>query len=53
MVHTENLVLIDTEKRIRGFYDGTVEADMDRVLHDVSVLQNEGKKSMFFGLITY
>ncbi|MFT4673934.1 MAG: protein SCO1/2 [Saprospiraceae bacterium] len=53
LVHTENFVLIDTQKRIRGFYDGTVEADMDRVLHDVSVLQNEGKKSMFFGLITY
>jgi protein SCO1/2 len=53
LVHTENFVLIDTKKRIRGFYDGTLEADMDRVLHDVSVLQNEGKKSMFFGLITY
>lgn len=23
MVHTENFVLVDTQKRVRGFYDGT------------------------------
>jgi cytochrome oxidase Cu insertion factor (SCO1/SenC/PrrC family) len=23
MVHTENFVLVDTKKRVRGFYDGT------------------------------
>jgi protein SCO1/2 len=23
MVHTENFVLVDSKKRIRGFYDGT------------------------------
>jgi protein SCO1/2 len=23
MVHTENFVLIDSKRRIRGFYDGT------------------------------
>jgi protein SCO1/2 len=53
LVHTENFVLIDTQKRIRGFYDGTLAQEMDRVIHDISVLQNEGKKSIFFGLITY
>lgn len=53
LVHTENFVLIDAQKRIRGFYDGTLAQEMDRVIHDISVLQNEGKKSIFFGLITY
>jgi protein SCO1/2 len=53
LVHTENFVLIDTQKRIRGFYDGTLAQEMDRVIYDISVLQNEGKKSIFFGLITY
>jgi protein SCO1/2 len=23
MVHTENFVLVDAQKRVRGFYDGT------------------------------
>ena len=53
LVHTENFVLIDTQKRIRGFYDGTQEKEMDRILHDIGVLQNQGKKSIFFGLINY
>jgi len=26
---------------------------MDRILHDIDVLQNQGKKSIFFGLINY
>lgn len=53
LVHTENFVLIDTSKRIRGFYDGTQAQEMDRILHDIDVLQNQGKKSIFFGLINY
>ena len=53
LVHTENFVLIDTQKRIRGFYDGTQTQEMDRILHDIEVLQNQGKKSIFFGLVNY
>ncbi|MGJ8665474.1 MAG: SCO family protein [Patiriisocius sp.] len=53
LVHTENFVLVDRQKRIRGFYDGTIEEDMDKVLNDIEILQNEGKKSLFFGLIRY
>jgi len=53
LVHTENFVLIDTQKRIRGFYDGTQTQEIDRILHDIGVLQNQGKKSIFFGLINY
>ena len=41
MVHTENLALIDTKKRIRGFYDGTKKADVDRLIVDIAwLLQN-------------
>lgn len=53
LVHTENFVLVDQQKRIRGYYDGTIAEDMERVLYDIEVLQNEGKKSIFFGLIKY
>ena len=31
MVHTENFILIDKNKRIRGFYDGT---NLDRPSED-------------------
>ena len=32
MIHTENFVLIDKESRIRGFYDGTNEDEMKKLL---------------------
>lgn len=40
-IHTENFVLIDKEKRIRGFYDGTSENDVDRLINDINTLLNE------------
>ena len=40
MIHTENFVLIDKENRIRGFYDGTNEVEMNKLLKDVKILQN-------------
>ncbi len=40
-IHTENFVLIDKEKRIRGFYDGTSENDVDKLLQDLAVLEKE------------
>lgn len=43
MIHTENFVLVDKKKRIRGFYDGTNPEAIDDLLHDLSVLQNEGR----------
>lgn len=39
-IHTENFVLIDKEKRIRGFYDGTSEASVDQLITDISILSN-------------
>ncbi|MDH7447417.1 SCO family protein [Aquimarina sp. 2201CG14-23] len=41
MIHTENFVLVDTKKRIRGFYDGTKEEEIDRLLEDIEVLKEE------------
>lgn len=39
MVHTENFMLIDKERRIRGFYDGTKKEDIDRLLDDLEILK--------------
>ena len=42
MVHTENLALIDTKKRIRGFYDGTDKNEVKRLIEDIEwLLENE------------
>lgn len=40
MIHTENFVLVDKEKRIRGFYDGTDTKQMDQLLNDIKILKN-------------
>lgn len=41
MIHTENFVLIDPDKRIRGYYDGTDRAAMQTLLEDMTTLKNE------------
>ncbi len=41
LIHTENFVLVDKKKRIRGFYDGTLAEDIDRLLYDIEVLKAE------------
>jgi len=41
MVHTENFVLVDAKKRVRGFYDGTNTEDMKRLIEDITFLSNE------------
>ena len=40
-IHTENFVLVDKEKRIRGFYDGTSSASVDQLLIDIEILAQE------------
>jgi len=42
-VHTENFVLVDKKKQIRGFYDGTDLEDINRLAKDIKILQNESK----------
>lgn len=39
MIHTENFILVDKERRIRGFYDGTKTEDMEQLLNDLGVLK--------------
>ncbi|MFT5254003.1 MAG: protein SCO1/2 [Flavobacteriales bacterium] len=41
MVHTENFVLVDAKKRVRGFYDGTKKEDIARLIEDINFLTNE------------
>lgn len=43
MVHTENFALIDKEKRIRGFYDGTDPHAIDKLLDDIKTLEKIDK----------
>lgn len=40
MIHTENFILVDKERRIRGFYDGTDPEEMDMLLSDLKVLKD-------------
>jgi len=40
-VHTENFVLVDPQRRIRGFYDGTNAKDVDRLIGDIGKLLEE------------
>ena len=40
-IHTQNFALIDKERRIRGFYDGTDSAEVTRLLSDIQVLFDE------------
>ena len=42
-VHTENFVLVDKEKKLRGFYDGTSKKDVDRLIVDIYALLEEYK----------
>ena len=40
-IHTEQFVLIDKKRRIRGFYDGTEKEDMVKLKNDVVLLKEE------------
>lgn len=43
MTHTENFMLIDKEKRIRGFYDGTDAEEIEKLLSDLKLLKESYK----------
>lgn len=42
MIHTENFMLIDKKRQIRGFYDGTQPEDIERLLEDIETLKSFG-----------
>ncbi len=44
MVHTENFVLVDTKRRVRGFYDGTKKEEIQRLIEDINWLCEDEKK---------
>jgi len=41
MIHTENFVLVDAKKRIRGTYDGTNPDEISRLLKEIEILKKE------------
>ena len=43
MVHTENFVLVDSKRRVRGFYDGTKMEEINRLVADINFLLLEEK----------
>lgn len=40
-IHSENLVLVDPQGRIRGYYDGTDEAAVEQLINDITKLKRE------------
>ncbi len=40
-VHTENVVLVDAEGRLRGFYDGTLKEEISQLYLDIQRLKEE------------
>lgn len=40
-LHTENMVLIDQQRRIRGIYNGTLKLEMRRMIADINDLLND------------
>ncbi|UXX77918.1 SCO family protein [Reichenbachiella carrageenanivorans] len=40
-LHTENIILIDTQRRIRGVYNGTLPLEMKRLIEDIYTLKKE------------
>ena len=40
-IHTEQFILVDKKKQIRGFYDGTDASEVERIIKDIEVLKSE------------
>ena len=40
-MHTNNFVLIDSQRRIRGYYDGTNPDEVDELIADIGTLKAE------------
>ena len=53
MIHTENFILVDPEKRIRGFYDGTDTLAMRELLIDLEILKDEFFPSNFLRIALF
>ena len=40
-LHTENFILVDKHRRIRGVYNGTLLLEMERLSEDIATLKKE------------
>ncbi len=40
-IHTNNFVLVDKQRRIRGYYDGTSVEEVNRLIEDIGILLEE------------
>lgn len=40
-IHTEQFILVDKKKRIRGYYDGTDPKEIQRIIEDIHLLKKE------------
>ena len=40
-LHTENFILVDKQRRIRGVYNGTVPLEIERLADDIATLKKE------------
>ncbi len=40
-LHTENFILVDRKRRIRGVYNGTLEIEIERLIQDIETLKSE------------
>jgi protein SCO1/2 len=40
-LHTENFILIDKQRRIRGVYNGTLAVEIERIKEDIAILTKE------------
>ena len=40
-IHTEQFILVDKERRIRGYYDGTEKVEMLKLKEDIALLKDE------------
>jgi len=40
-LHTENFILVDKKRRIRGVYNGTLPLEMERLIEDIGSLKKE------------
>lgn len=41
MVHTENFILVDQKRRVRGFYDGTNKEEVQQLIEDINFLSEQ------------
>lgn len=44
MIHTENFILVDKNRQIRGFYDGTDPEAIESLMHDLKILKAEHRQ---------